>query len=44
MAVEQVRPIRDEIARRVTGLLAELGIQASYGHPERTPRRTKPGT
>jgi len=26
LAVEQVRPIRDEIARRVTGLLAELGM------------------
>ena len=28
LTVDQVRPIRDEIARRVTGLLAELGISA----------------
>ena len=28
LAVEQVRPIRDEIARRVAGLLTELGIPA----------------
>ena len=26
LTVEQVRPIRDEIARRVIGLLAELGV------------------
>jgi len=26
LTVEQVRPIRDEIARRVAGLLAELGV------------------
>jgi arsenate reductase (thioredoxin) len=28
LTVDQVRPIRDEIARRVTALLAELGIPA----------------
>ena len=28
--VEAVRPIRDEIARRVRGLLAELGVDARY--------------
>jgi protein-tyrosine-phosphatase len=28
LTIDQVRPIRDEIARRVTGLLAELGIPA----------------
>ena len=27
--VEQVRPIRDEIARRVAGLLAELGLSGN---------------
>ena len=28
LAVNQVRPIRDEIARQITALLAELGIPA----------------
>jgi protein-tyrosine-phosphatase len=28
LTVDQVRPIRDEIARRITALLAELGIPA----------------
>jgi arsenate reductase (thioredoxin) len=28
LTVDEVRPIRDEIARRVTGLLTELGIPA----------------
>ena len=28
LTVDQVRPIRDEIARRVTGLLTELGLPA----------------
>jgi arsenate reductase (thioredoxin) len=28
LTVDQVRPIRDEIARRITALLAELGISA----------------
>ncbi|GAB3481900.1 arsenate reductase ArsC [Nocardiopsis coralliicola] len=28
--VEAVRPIRDEIARRVRGLLADLGVDARY--------------
>jgi len=29
LSVEQVRPIRDEIAARVTALLAELGVSAN---------------
>lgn len=31
LTVEQVRPIRDEIAARVRGLLADLGVPASAG-------------
>jgi arsenate reductase (thioredoxin) len=31
LTVEQVRPIRDEIAARVRGLLADLGVPVSAG-------------
>jgi protein-tyrosine-phosphatase len=30
-SVEEVRPIRDEIERRVRGLLAELGVEPQAG-------------
>src|SRR6202021_137533 len=37
LTVEQVRPIRDDIAGRVRALVAELGVQPAGGCPQPAP-------
>ena len=41
--VESVRPIRDEIERRIRGLLAELGVSAPAAARRRTGRAVRAG-